>query len=134
MTAELILNRAEELREELIENRRTFHSFAETGFDLPRTTAFVEEKLRSYGLEPVRCGKAASPASSATLGRASVLLRGDMDALPMTEDRLALCRPERALPLLRARYPHRHAAGGCPAAFGIRRRAARLRQADVPAG
>ena len=68
MTAELILNRAEELREELIENRRIFHSFAETGFDLPRTTAFVEEKLRSYGLEPVRCGKALGRASASCCG------------------------------------------------------------------
>ena len=46
MNATMILNRAEELREELIENRRTLHSYAETGFDLPQTTAFVEKKLR----------------------------------------------------------------------------------------
>ena len=58
MNATMILNRAEELREELIENRRTLHSYAETGFDLPQTTAFVEKKLREYGLTPVRCGKA----------------------------------------------------------------------------
>ena len=37
MNATMILNRAEELREELIENRRTLHSYAETGFDLPQT-------------------------------------------------------------------------------------------------
>lgn len=87
MTAELILNRAEELREELIENRRTFHSFAETGFDLPRTTAFVEEKLRSYGLEPVRCGKAGITCVIGDPGKGKCfLLRGDMDALPMTEE------------------------------------------------
>ena len=87
MTAELILNRAEELREELIENRRTFHSFAETGFDLPRTTAFVEEKLRSYGLEPVRCGKAGITCVIGDPEKGKCfLLRGDMDALPMTEE------------------------------------------------
>ena len=87
MTAELILNRAEELREELIENRRIFHSFAETGFDLPRTTAFVEEKLRSYGLEPVRCGKAGVTCVIGDPGKGKCfLLRGDMDALPMTEE------------------------------------------------
>ena len=43
---------AQAMRGEIIENRRTLHGFAETGFDLPRTTAFVEEALRSYGLEP----------------------------------------------------------------------------------
>ena len=87
MTATFYRNRANELKDELIENRRTLHNFAETGFDLPKTTAFVEEKLREYGLKPERCGKAGitcvvgDPASGPCF-----LLRGDMDALPMTEE------------------------------------------------
>ena len=87
MNATMILNRAEELREELIENRRTLHSYAETGFDLPQTTAFVEKKLREYGLTPVRCGKAGITCVIGDPKKGKCfLLRGDMDALPMTEE------------------------------------------------
>ena len=87
MNATMILNRAEELREELIENRRTLHSYAETGFDLPQTTAFVEKKLREYGLTPVRCGKAGITCVIGDPQKGKCfLLRGDMDALPMTEE------------------------------------------------
>ena len=43
------LNRAKELEQELIAMRRELHSYAELGFDLPKTNAFVTEKLRSYG-------------------------------------------------------------------------------------
>lgn len=79
--------RAEELKEEIIRNRRTVHTFAETGFDLPQTTAYVEQQLRSYGLEPVRGGPGpASAASSETRGEKTILLRADMDALPMREE------------------------------------------------
>ena len=87
MNATMILNRAEELREELIETRRTLHSYAETGFDLPQTTAFVEKKLREYGLTPVRCGKAGITCVIGDPKKGKCfLLRGDMDALPMTEE------------------------------------------------
>ena len=87
MNATMILNRAEELREELIENRRTLHSYAETGFDLPQTTAFVEKKLREYGLTPVRCGKTGITCVIGDPKKGKCfLLRGDMDALPMTEE------------------------------------------------
>lgn len=87
MNATMILNRAEELREELIENRRTLHSYAETGFDLPQTTAFVEKKLREYGLTPVRCGKAGITCVIGDPKKGKCfLLRGDMDALPIFEE------------------------------------------------
>ena len=52
------LNRAKELEQELIAMRRELHSYAELGFDLPKTNAFVTEKLRSYGYEPKTVGKA----------------------------------------------------------------------------
>lgn len=75
--------RALELKDETIANRRHFHTNAEVGLDLPKTTEYVIEKLKEYGLEPKRCGKGVT----ATLGKGGkvLLLRADMDALPMPE-------------------------------------------------
>ena len=58
MNIQNYLTRAEELRDQLIADRRVLHSYAETGFDLPKTTAYVEARLRELGLTPVRCGRA----------------------------------------------------------------------------
>ena len=41
--------RALQLRDELIENRRYLHSNAETGLHMPLAKAFVSEKLKEYG-------------------------------------------------------------------------------------
>ena len=49
--------RACELKEETIANRRYIHEHAEVGLELPQTRAYVMEKLKEYGLEPKVCGK-----------------------------------------------------------------------------
>ena len=46
------LKEAEEMKAEIVQNRRTVHQFAELGLDLPKTSAFVMEKLKEYGYEP----------------------------------------------------------------------------------
>ena len=76
--------RALELREETIQNRRYLHQNAEVGLDLPKTRGYVLKKLREYGLKPEICGHGVT----ATLGSGGkcILLRADMDALPMGED------------------------------------------------
>ena len=73
--------RALELKDETIANRRHIHKNAETGLDLPKTKAYVMEKLTEYGLEPKDCGYGVT----ATLGKGGkvLLLRADMDTLPM---------------------------------------------------
>ena len=79
-------NAALAIEDEIIANRRQIHQFAEIGFDLDQTVAFVEEKLRSYGIEPERVGKAGV---SCLIGKGEetvLLLRADMDALPMREE------------------------------------------------
>lgn len=75
--------RALELNDETIHNRRYIHQNAELGLDLPKTTTFVREKLISYGIEPLACGHGIT----ATIGKGgkTILLRADMDALPMEE-------------------------------------------------
>lgn len=72
------------LREELIENRRYFHENAEVGLNMPKAKAYVMNKLKEYGLEPRECGEGVT----ATLGKGGkvILLRADMDALPMPEE------------------------------------------------
>ena len=76
--------RALELKDETIAHRRHIHKNAETGLDLPKTKAYVMEKLTEYGLEPKDCGYGVT----ATLGKGGkvLLLRADMDALPMPEE------------------------------------------------
>lgn len=75
--------RALELKNETIENRRYFHTNAEVGLNMPKAKAYVMQKLTEYGLEPKECGHGVM----AELGKGgkTILLRADMDALPMPE-------------------------------------------------
>ena len=47
--------RALELKDEIVENRRYFHTNAEVGLDMPKAKAYVMKKLTEYGLEPKEC-------------------------------------------------------------------------------
>lgn len=79
-----ILEQARELEQEIIAHRRTIHGYAEVGFDLPKTRAYVTEKLREYGYEPQTVGRGGVVCTAGKPGR-TILLRADMDALPMEE-------------------------------------------------
>lgn len=72
------------LRQETVAHRRWIHANAEAGLDLPNTRAYVKQALKDLGLEPEDCGYGVT----ATLGTggACILLRADMDALPMAEE------------------------------------------------
>ena len=76
--------RAQALQEETAKHRRYFHANAEVGLDLPKARAYVTEQLRKLGLEPQDCGYGVT----ATIGKGGkcILLRADMDALPMPEE------------------------------------------------
>lgn len=80
-----ILQQAKALQDEIIENRRIIHRYAEVGFDLPWTQAFVMEKLREYGYDPVSVGKCGVVCTAGKPGSV-LLLRADMDALPMPDE------------------------------------------------
>lgn len=77
-------DRARERRQETIAHRRYFHTHAEPGLNTPKACAYLLEKLTEYGLSPVPCGHGIT----ATVGSGSpcLLLRADMDALPMPEE------------------------------------------------
>lgn len=76
--------RALELNDETVKNRRYFHTNAETGLHMPMACAYVMDRLTEYGLTPSRCGEGVT----ATVGNGGkvLLLRADMDALPMPEE------------------------------------------------
>ncbi|NOZ92966.1 amidohydrolase [bacterium 3DAC] len=68
--------------DEIITYRRELHQIPEVGLELPKTKAYVEEKLRSFGLEPKHVG----PGIVVDFGEPPyVALRADMDALPLQE-------------------------------------------------
>ena len=67
--------------------RRTLHRHPEVGFDLPQTRALVKQALTEMGYTPRDCGKAGILvlAGGKKPGK-TILLRGDMDALPIQEE------------------------------------------------
>jgi hippurate hydrolase len=68
--------------------RRDLHAYPELGFEEDRTSAFVAGKLKEWGISVTR-GLARTGVVGTLQGRdpdsASIGLRADMDALPMTE-------------------------------------------------
>ena len=78
---------ARQLREELIEIRRTIHRCPEVGPSLPETKAFVAEKLREYGYEPKEiCESGIGAVLEGSKPGKTILLRADMDALAIEEE------------------------------------------------
>ena len=81
-----ILSKAKEFELLLIKHRRYLHMHPELGFDLKLTKEYVKNELSAMGYDPIECGKcglialAGSPESGKT-----ILLRADMDALPISE-------------------------------------------------
>jgi amidohydrolase len=76
-----------ELREEMVALRRDFHQHPEIAFEERRTAEIVAERLQRLGLR-VRTGVGRTGVHGVLEGGApgkTVLLRADMDALPLTE-------------------------------------------------
>ena len=87
MQADKLLAEAEALQPQLQKWRRTIHRNPEIGFDLPETRALVKQALTEMGYQPQNCGKAGilALAGGKRPGK-TILLRGDMDALPIFEE------------------------------------------------
>ncbi|THK35226.1 amidohydrolase [Ensifer sp. MPMI2T] len=84
-----ILNRAAELQNEVTEWRRHLHMNPELLFAVENTAAFVERKLREFGVDEIvtglgRTGVVGIIRGNLGSGR-TIGLRADMDALPITE-------------------------------------------------
>ena len=87
ITSEELLKEASALEPQLQQWRRTLHRHPEVGFDLPHTKELVKKALTEMGYEPKDCGKAGviALAGGKKPGK-TILLRADMDALPIHED------------------------------------------------
>lgn len=86
---DLLREEAESLGADLTAWRRALHQYPELAFEEARTAAFVEEHLRALGIE-VRTGVARTGVVGIVRANRkkspAVLLRADMDALPIQEE------------------------------------------------
>ena len=84
-----IINRASEMSAEITAWRRQLHQMPELNFDVVRTAGFVEGKLREFGVDEVVTGLGRTGVVGLIRGNrgpgATIGLRADMDALPITE-------------------------------------------------
>lgn len=80
-----ILAEAQTLSHEIQAHRRWLHAHAETGFDLRETKPYVKNALEQMGYRVMECGKAGLTATIGNGGKV-LLLRADMDALPIREE------------------------------------------------
>ena len=106
VSAEEIKSRAYEIREQITADRRYLHRIPEIGTDLPQTCAYIAKRLDEMGIAWEACGgplpermtldymEAGFPRMeratgiTAVIGYGSpcILLRADIDALPVKED------------------------------------------------
>jgi amidohydrolase len=93
-TGHRTLDLAEGMRDDLVGLRRTLHQIPELRLDLPLTQQVVLAELEGLDLE-IKLGQSLSSVTAVLRGRgesppdgrrSAVLLRGDMDALPVTEE------------------------------------------------
>jgi len=84
MNAEILAD-AMALKKQVTEDRRWLHAHAETGFSLTETSGYVAQRLTETGLTPRKCGRCGWTADIGR-GEKTVLLRADMDALPIREE------------------------------------------------
>lgn len=82
-----LFERAQELFPEMQETRRQLHMHPEVGLDLPETKEFVKSKLEEIGVSEIKeYGTSGLSAMIEGDGEGkTLLLRADMDALPMPE-------------------------------------------------
>ena len=74
------------IKDDIVEYRRVIHSNPEVGAELPKTKAYVMDKLREFGYEPEEiCESGIVATIEGSKPGKTFLLRADMDALPMAE-------------------------------------------------
>ncbi|RDC64720.1 M20 metallopeptidase family protein [Adhaeribacter pallidiroseus] len=78
---------AREFAPEIVQVRQHLHANPELSFQEYQTAAFVTDKLNSFGLEPIAMAETGVTAliQGRNPDKKVVALRGDMDALPITE-------------------------------------------------
>src|SRR5687768_15645459 len=82
-----LLDAARRLADEIVVDRRDIHSHPELGYKETRTAALVADRLHSLGIEPTTGvgGTGVIGVLEGSRPGKTVLLRADMDALPIQE-------------------------------------------------
>ena len=80
-----LLHEAQGMKEALVSMRRTLHQCPELGFELPETTAYVAGELSKMGISSTPCAGGLTAIIGDPQKGKTVLLRADLDALPMQE-------------------------------------------------
>src|SRR6266851_3711683 len=88
MTISTLLAEAQELQPDVVRLRRTIHRQPELGLQLPRTQAAVLQALDGLGLRLRKGDRLTSVVATleGTRPGPAILLRADMDALPIHEE------------------------------------------------
>jgi amidohydrolase len=98
VTAAEIVESAEEIAPGVVADRRYLHQHPELGFQEENTARYVAERLRAFGLDEVSTGIAKTGVVGVLRGGKGpgkcVLLRADMDALPIEEENAVEYRSE----------------------------------------
>lgn len=85
MLNENIIQQSHAILGEMVAHRRWLHEHAETGFNLYQTKTYVKSALEAMGYSVTECGKSGLTASVGKAKGNVLLLRADMDALPIEE-------------------------------------------------
>lgn len=76
----------DDLYQAVKEIRRDLHRIPEVAFDLPKTSAYVKEKLMEYGYAPISIAKTGWIVIIKGKSEESIAFRADMDALNVKEE------------------------------------------------
>lgn len=91
MITDTIKNEIDEILPGVVADRRHLHEHPELGFEENETSKFVIERLQALGVDDIRAGIAVTGVTALVHGTKPgegkcVLLRADMDALPIVEE------------------------------------------------
>ena len=84
-----VVNRIAAMQEEITAWRQHLHTIPELGLECHKTSAFVAERLREFGVDEVHEGIATTGIVAVINGQGdgpTIGLRADMDGLPITEE------------------------------------------------
>lgn len=81
------LNQAKKIEKTIIKDRRNLHKIPELQLDLPKTVAYVEDRLKSMGISYKKLVNGnAIVAEIGSYNGKCIAIRADMDGLPITEE------------------------------------------------
>lgn len=80
-----ILKEANQIKEQLIKWRRDIHKLAEIGLDMPNTSAYIQNELKKMNISFLPVVNGNGVLATIGTGNPCILLRSDMDALPIVE-------------------------------------------------